>query len=147
MNNNVLIPRHVDVAGKGLVLKDTIDCEITVTNVNSEPVEALDFDGVFYIPCNIGDKISIYYKDKKYSRVFKVKDIERSEHFYICEIIYTVEETTEMELLNIADMVKKGDMTTNEAHLKADQLLVTLLYNKGFDKIADAFNKVPKYYE
>ena len=52
-----------------------------------------------------------------------------------------------MELLNIAEMVMNGSMTTNNAHLKADQLLVSLLYKEGYEVIADAFNKIPKYYE
>ena len=57
------------------------------------------------------------------------------------------EEKLEMELLNIAEQVEEGKMTTNDAHLKADQLLVSFLYKQGFDQVADAFNKVPKFYE
>lgn len=144
---DILIGRHIDSDGVGLVLKDTIDCETSVVNAMGENVPAKNYNGVLYIPCNVGDRIIIYYKNKKYSRTFKVKALERTEQFYVCEIIYTLEESTEMELLAIAEQVKNGEMTTNEAHLKADQLLVTLLYKSGLDKVADAFNKVPKYYE
>lgn len=144
---DILIGRHIDPDGIGLVLKDTIDCETSIINAMGENVLAKNYNGVLYIPCNVGDRIIVYYKNKKYSRTFKVKALERTEQFYVCEIIYTLEESTEMELLAIAEQVKNGEMTTNEAHLKADQLLVTLLYKSGLDKIADAFNKVPKYYE
>ena len=144
---DILIGRHIDPDGLGLVLKESIDCETTVINAQGETVISKDYNGISYIPCNVGDRIIIYYKNKKYSRTFKVKALERTEQFYVCEIIYTLEESTEMELLAISEQVKNGEMTTNEAHLKADQLLVTLLYKSGLDKIADAFNKVPKYYE
>lgn len=145
--SDVLIPRHIGPSGEGLVLKNTIDCETSVIKASGETVEATDYDGVMYVPCNIGDRIIIQYKNKKYSRTFKVKALERTNHFFICEIIYTVEESIEMELLNIAELVKSGKMTTNEAHLKADQLVIELLYKNKLDKVADAFNKVPKYYE
>ena len=144
---DVLLPRCVDKDGRGVVLKDRLDCETTVVDASGNVVEPIDYDGIFYVPCNVGDKIILYYNDKKCNRTFKVVDIERSGHFFVCEIIYTTEETLQMELLNIADLVNKGEMTTNAAHLKADQLLVSFLYKKGFASIADAFNKVPKYYE
>lgn len=145
--NDVLIGRHIDADGVGLVLKDTIDCETSVIDARGNVVLAKEYDGVLYIPCSVGDRIIIYYKNKKYSRTFKVKALERTEQFYICEIIYTIEESTEMELLAIAEQVKNGDITTNEAHLRADQLIVSLLYNNKLDAVADAYNKVPKYYE
>lgn len=143
----VLLPRCIDENGKGVIIKDKLDCETTVVNASGIIVEPIDYEGVMYIPCNIGDKIILYYKNKKANRTFKVVDIEKSEHFFICEIVYSDEETVQMELLNIAELVKKGEMTTNDAHLKADQILVSFLYKKGFVEIADAYNQVPKYYE
>lgn len=146
-NTTLLIPRCTDEKGNGLVLKHKIDCETVVIDPKGNTVEPIDYDGVLYIPCKVGDRVVVYYKGNERCRTFKITDIERSEHFFVCEIIYDELETIEMELINIAEMVENGAMTTNNAHLKADQLLVTLLYNKGFDLIADAFNRIPKYYE
>lgn len=144
---NVLLPRCIDEDGRGVVIKENLDCETTVVDANGNIVEPVEYEGVMYIPCNVGDKIVLYYNNKKCNRTFKVVDIERSEHFFVCEIVYTDEEVIQMELLNIAELIAKGEMTTNAGHLKADQLLVSFLYKKGFASIADAFNKVPKYYE
>ena len=146
MANQIMIPRHIG-NGKGLVMKNSIDSETTVIDARGNTKEPIDFFGVQYLECQVGDRIIIQYTDKKQSRTFKVVEIERSGQFFVCEIIYTVEESVEIELLNIAEMINGGQMTTNEGHLKADQLLVSLLYDKGLDTIADAFNKVPKYYE
>lgn len=146
-NTTLLIPRCTDERGNGLVIKHKIDCETVVIDPNGNTVEPVDYDGVLYIPCKVGDRVVVYYKDKQRSRTFKITDVERSEHFFVCEIVYDEIETIEMELLNIAEMVISGSMTTNNAHLKADQLLVSLLYKEGYEVIADAFNKIPKYYE
>ena len=147
MANQVLIARHEGDGGLGLVLEKSIDCKTVVIAPNGDTVEPIDYDGVNYIPCNIGDKVLICYNKNKNIRTFKVTAIERSGHFFVCEIIYDEEEMIEIELLSIAEQVEAGDMSTNNAHLKADQLIVSLLYKKGFDAIADAYNKVPKYYE
>lgn len=146
-NTTLLLPRCADEKGNGLVIKHKIDCETVVINPKGDIVEPVDYEGVLYIPCTVGDRIVVYYKDKQRSRTFKVVDIERSEHFFVCEIVYDEIETVEMELLNISEMVLNGSMTTNNAHLKADQLIISLLYKEGYDVIADAFNKIPKYYE
>lgn len=146
-NTTLLIPRCTDERGNGLVIKHKIDCETVVIDPNGNTVEPVDYDGVLYIPCKVGDRVVVYYKNKQRSRTFKITDVERSEHFFVCEIVYDEIETIEMELLNIAEMVMNGSMTTNNAHLKADQLLVSLLYKEGYEVIADAFNKIPKYYE
>lgn len=146
MNNQVLVARHED--GKlGLVMEKSLDCKTVVVNSNGDVVDPIDYDGINYVPCNVGDKILMQYNNNKPIRTFKVVDIERSGHFYICEIIYNEDEMVEMELIAIAEEVEAGKMTTNMAHLKADQLIVSLLYKKGLDVIADAYNKVPKYYE
>ena len=145
-DNNVLIPRHEDEK-LGLVLEKSLDCKTSIINSKGVAVDPIDYEGVNYIPCNIGDKIMIWYNKSKNVRTFKVVDIERSGHFFVCEIIYDEIEMIELELLSIAEQVEAGEMNTNKAHLKADQLLVSLLYKKGFDTIADAYNKVPKYYE
>jgi hypothetical protein len=141
------IPRCMDAEGNGLVVEKGLDCKTMVINPNGVVVEPKDYNGVNYIPCNVGDKIVMNYNDEKNIRTFKVIDIERTNHFYICEVVYGEEEKIEMELLNIAEEVEAGNMTTNDAHLKADQLLISFLYKKGFHQIADAFNKIPKYYE
>ena len=146
-NTVLLLPRCIDEEGRGLIMKNKIDCETSVIDPNGKTVEPIDYDGVLYVPCNVGDRVLIQYKNKCRARQFKIVDIERSEQFYVCEIIYDEIETIEMELLNIAEMVINGAMTTNNAHLKADQLLVSLLYKEGYVDIADAFNKIPKYYE
>ena len=145
--NEYFIPRCIDLEGNGVIVEKGLDCKAVVVNPKGEPREPVDFDGVNYIPCNIGDKIMMCYSDGKNIRTFKVIGIERTDHFFICEVVYSEEEQVEMELLNIAEQVEAGKMTTNDAHLKADQLLITFLYQKGYHAIADAFNKVPKYYE
>ena len=145
-NNQVLMARHED-NGLGLVLEKSIDCKTVVVGSNGLPVEPIDYDGVKYIPCNVGDKIILYYNKDKRNRTFKVVGIEKSEHFFVCEIIYDDAEIIELELISLAEQVEENNMSVNVAHLKADQLIASFLYKKGFDQIADAFNKVPKYYE
>ena len=146
MKNTILLPRCEDEE-KGLILEKGLNCKTVVIAPNGTSVEPIDYDGVNYIPCKVGDIIMHYYNKDKKVRSFKVLDVERSGHFFICEIIYDEEEMIEIELISLAEQVESGDMTTNIAHLKADQLLVSFLYKKGFVNIADAFNKVPKYYE
>ena len=146
MNNQILIPRHED-GNIGLVLEKSIDCKTVVVGPKGDAVEPIDYDGISYVPCNIGNKILIYYNKNKNVRTLKVVDIERSGHFFVCEIIYDEEEMIELELISLAEQVESGNMSTNTAHLKADQLVASFLYKKGYDIIADAFNKVPKYYE
>ena len=141
---NVLIPRCIK-DDKGLVIKEKIDHEICVIDANGNNVDPIDCDGILYVPCNIGDRIMMLFGEM--SRTFKVIGIERSGHFFVCEIIYGEEEKLEMELLDIAEQVKNGTMTTNMAHLKADQLIMAFLYKNNYRAIADAFNKIPKYYE
>ena len=131
MNNQVLVARHED--GKlGLVMEKSLDCKTVVVNSNGDVVDPIDYDGINYVPCNVGDKILMQYNNNKPIRTFKVVDIERSGHFYICEIIYNEDEMVEMELIAIAEEVEAGKMTTNMAHLKADQLIVSLLYKTDF---------------
>ena len=142
--NEYYISRCVD-GERGYVIKDKIDCTTNVVDSNGQNVEPVDFDGILYVPCNVGDRIIMNFGNN--SRKFKVIDIERTGHFFICEVIYGDEEKVEVELLDIAEKVKNGKLTTNEAHLKADQLLITFLYRKEYSAIADAFNKIPKYYE
>ena len=143
----VLLQRCVDEKGRGLIAMYSLDSTVTVVDMNSNAVKPVRIEGVWYIPCGVGDRILIEYKNKNMVRMFKVVDIERSEQFFVCDRLYTNEETVEMELLSIASQVEAGTMTTNKAHLKADQLLLTVLFDKGLDAIADAFNKIPKYYE
>ena len=146
MKNQVLVARHED-GNLGLVMEKSLDCKTIVVNSKGEVIEPIDYEGINYIPCNVGDKIMMHYNDDKPIRTFKVVDIERSGHFFLCEIIYNEDEMVELELLALAEQVEAGKMTTNVAHLKADQLIISLLYKKGLDVIADAYNKVPKYYE
>ena len=145
--NEYYIPRCMDENGNGFIVEKGIDCKTMVVNPNGNTRESVDFNGVNYVPCELGDKIMMCYNDGRNIRTFKVIGIERTKHFFVCEVVYSEEEQVEMELLNIAEQVEAGKMTTNDAHLKADQLLVTFLYKKGYSVIADAFNKVPKYYE
>lgn len=145
--NEYYIPRCIDENGNGMVIEKGLDCKTVVVNPNGVARDAVDFNGVNYIPCELGDKIMMCYDNGKTIRTFKVIGIERSNHFFICEVMYGDDEKIEMELLNIAEQVEEGNMTTNDAHLKADQLLVSFLYKKEFHAIADAFNKIPKYYE
>ena len=147
MNKEVLIARHEDENGIGLVIEKSIDCKTIVIAPNGETVEPIDYEGINYLPCSVGDKVLVQYNKNKNVRTFKVIDIERSGHFFICEIIYDEEEIIELELLSLAEQVEAGDLTTNKAHLKADQLLASFLYKKGFPEIADAYNKVPKFYD
>ena len=140
------IPRCVD-GNNGYVVEKGIDCKTMVVKPNGDMREPVNFNGVNYVPCELGDKIIMSYNDDNVIRTFKVIGIERTGHFFNCEVVLGEEEKLEMELLNIAEQVEEGKMTTNDAHLKADQLLVTFLYKKGYHAIADAFNKIPKYYE
>jgi hypothetical protein len=146
MLEQVLIARHED-NGLGLVLEKSLDCKTVVVGSNGFAVEPIDYDGINYVPCNVGDKIIVYYNKNKQTRTFKVVDVERSGHFFVCEIIYDEDELVELELISIAEQANEGNMSTNLAHLKADQLIASFLYKKGYIQIADAFNKVPKYYE
>jgi hypothetical protein len=147
MNKEVLIARHEDEDGRGLVIEKSIDCKTIVVAPDGESVEPIDYDGVNYLPCSVGDKVIVQYNKNNIIRTFKVIDIERSGHFFVCEIIYDEDEMIELELLALADQVEVGDISTNKAHLKADELIISLLYRKGLVNIADAYNKVPKYYE
>lgn len=147
LNSQVLIARCEDDEGVGLVAEKGLDCKTKVVNPSGVTVEPVDYDGVNYIPCNIGDTVMLCYNKDKSIRTFKVIAVERSNHFFICEVLYDEEEMIEMELIALAEQVEENQMTPNTAHLKADQLLVSFLYKKGFDQIADAFNKVPKYYD
>ena len=147
MNKEVLIARHEDEDGRGLVIEKSIDCKTIVVAPDGEAVEPIDYDGVNYLPCSVGDKVIVQYNKNNIIRTFKVIDIERSRHFFVCEIIYDEDEMIELELLALADQVEAGDISTNKAHLKADELIISLLYRKGLVTIADAYNKVPKYYE
>lgn len=144
---SIYIPRSINYEGTGLVAKNTIDSEITVVDKDGKDVNYIVHNGQKYIPCKIGDTIIIYYSKKKYSRSFKVIGIEHSEQFYVCELVLSFDENLEMQLIDIKNQVEKGIITTNQAHLKADDLIISLLYNKGLDRIADAYNAVPKYYE
>lgn len=145
--NDILIPRCISPEGKGLIIKSCIDSTSTVINSNGEIVQPEQHNGMDYLPCNVGDAIVVYYENKKYSRNFKIVGIDKSEQFFICNNVLSFEENIELQLKEIANMVKENKLTTNEAHLKADELIVSLLYKKGYDRIADAFVSVPKYYE
>lgn len=147
MNAVVLIARHVDENGVGLVIEQSIDCRTIVITPEGDIVESIDYDGINYIPCGINDKILVHYQNNQGVRTFKVVAIERSGHFFECEIIYDEEELIEMELLSIAEKAIAGEITVNKAHLKADELIITLLRYKKLNVIADAYSKVPKFYD
>lgn len=147
MQRQIYIQRCVDYGGIGLVAKSTIDSEVIVVDKNGNRVEQVIHNGQEYLPCNIGDTIITTYTKKKYSTNFKVVGIDRSEQFYICEIVFSLEENIEMQLIELKNMVDKGSITVNKAHLKADDLLLSLLYEKGYNRIADAFTTLPKFYD
>lgn len=144
--NTIMLQRCITTDNRGLVLKSCIDSTITVVSQGKEVAEETH-NGISYIECKVGDMVSVYYDLKKYSRRFKVVGIDTSGQFYICEIVYSLEEDIEIQIKELQSLITDGKITTNQAHLKADELLVTLLYNKGFDKIADAFTALEKWYE
>lgn len=39
-----------------------------------------------------------------------------------------------------------NQIASEESHIAADDILCELLLNLGFDKIVDAYNKIPKWY-
>lgn len=147
MNGKIYMPRSINYEGRGLVTKCTIDSELTVVDKNGKEIPYVVHNGQKYVPCEIGDTIIAYYSKKKYSRNFKVVGIDHSEQFFVCELILSFEDNIEMQLIDLKTQAENGIITTNQAHLKADDLIISLLYNKGLDRIADAFTRVPKYYE
>lgn len=146
MATQILIPRCED-GDLGLVAEKGLDCRVVVKHSNGEVVEPIDYDGMSFIPCKVGDIVMYYYNEDKSTRIFKVQNIERSGHFFVCEIVYDEMELIEMELISIAEQVEAGEMTTNSAHLRADQLILSVLYSKGLKTLAEAYDRVPKYYE
>lgn len=146
-NERFLIPRHINYQDKGLVNKNTIDTEMIVVDPSGKEVDSVMHNGQMYIPCNIGDTIITRYTKKDFTRNFKVVDIEESGQFYICEPVYNKEDLVELELRELITEVKNGAITVNKAHLKADDLLVGLLYHLKLNRIADAFVELPKFYD
>lgn len=144
---HIFIPRSINYEGKGLITKCTIDSEFTVIDKDGKERQFVVHNGQKYVPCELGDTIIAYYSKKKYSRNFKVVGIDHSEQFFVCDLVLSFEDNIEMQLIDLKTQVDKGIITTNQAHLKADDLLVSLLYDKDLGRIADAFTRVPKYYD
>lgn len=147
MADKYYLPRVINYKGKGLIAKNTIDSEITVVDKNGVKIEPIEHNAQLYIPCNIGDTIIVTYTKKKISRRFKVIALDRTEQFFVCDIVLDLEETVELRLIEIQELYEKGTITSSTLHQKADDLLVELLYEKGYDRIADAFVKVTKFYD
>ena len=147
MNGQIYIPRSINYEGRGLVNKCTIDSELTVVDRDGKEIPYIVHNGQKYVPCEIGCTIIVYYSKKKYSRNFKVVGVDHSEQFFVCDLVLSFEDNIEMQLIDLKTQTDNGIINTNQAHLKADDLIISLLYNKGLDRIADAFTRVPKYYE
>jgi hypothetical protein len=54
-------------------------------------------------------------------------------------------ESKYLELLKQLDP-HPNQIASEESHIAADDILCELLFNLGFDKIVDAYNKIPKWY-
>ena len=147
MADKILFPRCINYKGQGLIAKNTLDTEITVVDHESKLIEVIKHNDQEYIPCKIGDTIIATYTKKKISRRFKVVGIDPSEQFYICENVLTFEDNIELQLIEIQQLYERNSITSATVHQKADDLLVQLLYEKGFERIADAYVKVTKFYE
>lgn len=145
-NQQIFIPRHINYKDMGLVNKNTIDTEMLVVDINGKQIDSLMHNGQEYIPCKIGDTIICRYTKKEFTRNFKVVGLDRTEQFYICEPVYSKEDSVELELIELKAKVEKGEICPNKAHLKADDLLLELLNEKGFKRIVDAFVAIPKFY-
>lgn len=145
-NQQIFIPRHINYDQVGLVNKNTIDTELIVVDCNGKEVPPIVHNGQKYVPCKLGDTIITRYTKKEFVRSFKVVALDRTEQFYICEPVYSKEDMIELELIELKVKIESGELCHNKAHLKADDLLVQLLYEKGFDRIADAFVALPKFY-
>lgn len=147
MANKIFFPRTINYKGKGLIAKNTIDSEIIVVDKEGQKVESIEHNDQEYIPCIIGDTIIVTYTKKKISRKFKVVGIDVSEQFYVCEIVLSFEDNIELQLIEIQQLYEKNSITSSTVHQKADDLLVQLLYEKGYNRIADAYLKVTKFYD
>ena len=103
---------------------------------------------MLYVECNIGDHIIINYRYNgvECSSRFKVIGKDSTGMFFICNSDPTEEEAVYLELMDIYNRVQKGEMGTDVAHEKADEVILNLLYQKKLNLIADIFLAIPKWY-
>ena len=85
-------------------------------------------------------------KGIKCNKRFKVIGKDSTGLFFICDSDPTEEEAIYLELMEIYNKVQKGEIDTAEAHEKADEAIVNLLYRKKLNIIADIFLAIPKWY-
>ena len=129
------------------ILTEAIDSVFTVIS-NDRVVEPVVINGVHYTKCNIGDYVIINFKYNKnqYTRRYKITGVDSTGLLFHCVSAPTEEESIFLQMMELFDKCQKGEIHTEEAHMKADELLLTLLYNLKLDNIADAYIKIPKWY-
>lgn len=133
--------------GKYYLMAQTLDNEITVFR-QKYIMEPICINKVLYVECAVGDHVLINYKYRgnECSKRFKVIGKDSTGLFFICKSDPTKEEAVYLELMTIYNKVQEGKMGTDEAHEKADEAILNLLYEKKLDLIADVYLAIPKWY-
>lgn len=129
------------------IITEAIDSVFTVVS-GERIVEPTVIDGVRYTKCGVGDYVIINFKYNKnqYTRRYKITGIDDTGLLFHCVSAPTEEESIFLQLMEIYDKCQKCELHTDEAHLKADNLILSLLYSLKLDNIADAYVKIPKWY-
>jgi len=140
------IQRH-QFEGKSYIIAKTIDSEMTVFR-KDYIIDPVKIDGVIYVECAIGDHIILNYKYNGVmcSKRFKVIGKDSTGLFFVCNSDPTEEEAIYLELMDIYNRVQRGEMGTDIAHEKADEVILNLLYQKKLNLIADIYLAIPKWY-
>ena len=140
------LQRH-QFEGKNFIIANTIDSEIAVFRKDMI-IQPVKICGISYVECAIGDHVLVTYNYEgiKCNKRFKVIGKDSTGLFFICDSDPTEEEAIYLELMEIYNKVQKGEIDTAEAHEKADEAIVNLLYRKKLNIIADIFLAIPKWY-
>lgn len=146
--NEVLNMPKYEFEGKSYILAKAMGNDITVYR-KDYIMEPVMIDRVMYVECNLGDHIIVNYKyngvpcSKRYKIIGKDATTDL---FFICNSDPTDDEAIYLDLMEIYEKVQKGEIDTEKAHLKADEAIVKLLYQKKLNLIADLYLAIPRWY-
>lgn len=140
------IPKY-EFEGKSYVLAKAMRNEITVYR-KDYIMEPVMIDKVLYVECGLGDHIVMNYRYNGVpcSKRYKIIGKDTTDLFFVCNSDPTEEESIYLDLMDIYEKVQKGQMDTENAHLKADEAIVKLLYQKKLNLIADLYLAIPRWY-
>lgn len=143
---NIHLQRHT-FEGKNYIIAKTVDSEITVFR-KGYIIDPVCINGALYVECALGDHILLtyLYNGVECSQRYKVIGKDSTGLFFVCNSDPTEEEAIYLELMDIYNRVQQGKMGTDEAHEKADEVLLNLLYQKKLNLIADIYLAIPKWY-